>query len=508
MLLSNHGQALVAIAENPDARLREIAERVGITERATQSIVNDLVEVGYVIRTRVGRRNSYTVDPSQPFQHPALAQGQIGSLLSGLVPWKQADEQTAAPASRGEKRPQATPTVDQLARDENLDRLTALASELLRVPICFLSIIAGQVQVIKSGVGVPDERMRHELPIDQSICQHVVSACAPLVITDTAEHPLAQHNPVIAQLGLRSYAGLPVITADGTVIGSFCAVDVQPRRWTEAEVGMLTILAAAAGAQTDASVATRGHREAAHRYRVLLDSLPETLILVCDKHLRLQVASGDNLRRLGTEPELLIGRTLDEIIPPEQAAILRPHFQAGFRGELHEFQYTGIQGHRYSVQILPLRDPDGEIRSVMSIGREHLTFGRRDHWDAERLRTLIENIPGAIYRCGANSDWQMAFISEQIERVTGYPASDFIDSSVRSYASVIHPNDRAMVEREVLEAVAEHRPFIIEYRINASDGTVRWVRERGQGSIGDDGQLLFLDGAIFAIDEHARRLAA
>src|SRR6476659_6728926 len=90
-LLTNHGQVLVAVAENPDARIREIADRVGITERATQTILNDLVGAGYVQRTRVGRRNTYTVDPEKPFPHPALHQP-VGSLLSGLVAWKTPEE--------------------------------------------------------------------------------------------------------------------------------------------------------------------------------------------------------------------------------------------------------------------------------------------------------------------------------------------------------------------------------------------------------------------------------
>ena len=96
-LLTNHGQVLLAVAEKPDVRIREIADRVGITERATQTILNDLVGAGYVERTRVGRRNTYTVDPEKQFPHPALHQP-VGSLLSGLVAWK-APEQGDSPAA-------------------------------------------------------------------------------------------------------------------------------------------------------------------------------------------------------------------------------------------------------------------------------------------------------------------------------------------------------------------------------------------------------------------------
>jgi predicted ArsR family transcriptional regulator len=84
-LLSNHGHVLVAVATNTDARVREIADRVGITERTTLTILNDLVDAGYVQRTRIGRRNAYTVDRDRPFPHPALRQHSVESLLHSLA---------------------------------------------------------------------------------------------------------------------------------------------------------------------------------------------------------------------------------------------------------------------------------------------------------------------------------------------------------------------------------------------------------------------------------------
>ena len=82
--LTNHAHVLVCIAEEPDVRGRDIAERVGITERAAQSIVADLVEAGYVTRTREGRRNRYAIDPQAHLRHPLQQEHTIGELLSAL----------------------------------------------------------------------------------------------------------------------------------------------------------------------------------------------------------------------------------------------------------------------------------------------------------------------------------------------------------------------------------------------------------------------------------------
>jgi predicted transcriptional regulator len=82
--LTSHTQVLLCLQRNPDVRLRDIADTVGITERATQRIVTDLVEAGYVTRKRVGRRNHYTIDRGTPMRHRSQLDHEIGELLDLL----------------------------------------------------------------------------------------------------------------------------------------------------------------------------------------------------------------------------------------------------------------------------------------------------------------------------------------------------------------------------------------------------------------------------------------
>lgn len=82
--LTNHAQVLLCLAETPDIRLRDVAERVGITERATQRILSELVKSGYVRTTRVGRRNMYTVDREHAMRHSAQLGYEIGALLEAM----------------------------------------------------------------------------------------------------------------------------------------------------------------------------------------------------------------------------------------------------------------------------------------------------------------------------------------------------------------------------------------------------------------------------------------
>ncbi|HEX5782064.1 MAG TPA: PAS domain-containing protein [Solirubrobacteraceae bacterium] len=114
------------------------------------------------------------------------------------------------------------------------------------------------------------------------------------------------------------------------------------------------------------------------------------------------------------------------------------------------------------------------------------------------LRSLVANIPGAVYRCAYDADWTMLWLSDGIETISGYAASDFIASRVRTFTSIIHPDDREQVARSVLDGVTAGRPFTIDYRIVRPDGDVRWVLERGQAQEAGDGRR-WLDGAIFDI---------
>jgi DNA-binding Lrp family transcriptional regulator len=99
--LTNHAHVLLAVSADPKARLRDIAERVGITERATQLIVKDLSVEGYLTKVRVGRRNTYTVLPGRTFRHPAESQVRLDELLRIF-------QQASEPVATGEPEVRAT----------------------------------------------------------------------------------------------------------------------------------------------------------------------------------------------------------------------------------------------------------------------------------------------------------------------------------------------------------------------------------------------------------------
>lgn len=113
--------------------------------------------------------------------------------------------------------------------------------------------------------------------------------------------------------------------------------------------------------------------------------------------------------------------------------------------------------------------------------------------------SFIDNLPGGVYRCRPDFDWTMQYISAGIEALSGYPAADFINNRVRSFRSIIHPDDRATVDAVVQAAIADRHAYRLEYRLLHADGSSIWVYERGQGWWDSQGQLQYLDGILLDI---------
>jgi PAS domain S-box-containing protein len=117
-----------------------------------------------------------------------------------------------------------------------------------------------------------------------------------------------------------------------------------------------------------------------------------------------------------------------------------------------------------------------------------------------RFRTLVENMPGAVFRDHGEPPWQPTYLSEEVSQICGYPASDFENHRVRTWYSLIHPEDLDRMEAEIDLALAEHRPYVTKYRILHAEGGVHWVEERGRGIYScDHQQLLFVDGVLVDI---------
>jgi GAF domain-containing protein len=128
--------------------------------------------------------------------------------------------------------------------DAALDRLTGVVARVLDAPVALVSLVDADKQVFAGCVGLPEPwATDRQTPLSHSFCQHAVTTREPLIVHDARNDPRVSDNLAIRDLDVIAYAGIPLIDREGQALGSLCVIDHRPRRWTDAEVELLTDLA-------------------------------------------------------------------------------------------------------------------------------------------------------------------------------------------------------------------------------------------------------------------------
>ena len=131
--------------------------------------------------------------------------------------------------------------------EEAFDRLTRMATAVLRVPMAIVSLVDRDRLFFKSQCGLQDPiATLRQGPIQHSFCEHAVRTRELLAVPDSRQHPAFERYPEISGLPAIAYAGIPLMTSAGHALGTFCVVDERPRDWTDEELGILRVLATCA----------------------------------------------------------------------------------------------------------------------------------------------------------------------------------------------------------------------------------------------------------------------
>ncbi|MFO7829507.1 MAG: PAS domain-containing protein [Bacteroidales bacterium] len=172
----------------------------------------------------------------------------------------------------------------------------------------------------------------------------------------------------------------------------------------------------------------------------------------------------------------------------------------------NEFRFKHKNGHY--IWILAnanvVKNKKGEFEKLLGT---HLDITSRKRIEEElkekqkQLSNLIENLKGIVYRCKNDTNWTMIFLSKGIEDITGYQPEDLIENKALTYADLIHPDDRKIVNKEIIKTIEAGEQFQITYRIRTKNNEQKWVWEQGIGVYGEKGQLKWLEGYIVDITE-------
>jgi PAS domain S-box-containing protein len=121
------------------------------------------------------------------------------------------------------------------------------------------------------------------------------------------------------------------------------------------------------------------------------------------------------------------------------------------------------------------------------------------------IDSVASRLNGFFYRCQNDASYTMLFMTDGIERLTGYPVSDFLNNRVRSFTSIVDPRDTAVVDAAVGAGVEKRANWEIDYRLVKRDGHPLWIHESGAGIFDDNGQLLFLEGVCIDISPQKKQ---
>jgi serine phosphatase RsbU (regulator of sigma subunit) len=164
--------------------------------------------------------------------------------------------------------------------EASFDRISRLAQRLLGAPFAFLTVVDDRRSFWKSRQGLAEDAPRQST-LEESFCQYVVDSGEPLVLTDARLDERTKGNSSIESMGVVAWAGYPVRTPDGQVLGTLCAVDTVPREWTPEQVASLSDLADIASREVALRIAVV-EAEAARARAGLLGSIGELLIAGLD----------------------------------------------------------------------------------------------------------------------------------------------------------------------------------------------------------------------------------
>ncbi|WP_435742625.1 ATP-binding protein [Nocardioides sp. SYSU DS0663] len=199
--------------------------------------------------------------------------------------------------------------------NEALDRLTRLAARVTGSPIALVSLIEPHRQFFCAAHGLDGELAEtRQTPLSHSFCQYVVANDDPLVIDDAREHPVLQHNPAVWENDVTAYAGYPLRAPDGSVLGTLCVVDPDPRVWTDDELAALEDLAATAEGEIELLLRRRESRLSGDRLQRVVDGAVHTAIVGADADGVINLANSTAQLYLGVGEADLVGiRTLADL---------------------------------------------------------------------------------------------------------------------------------------------------------------------------------------------------
>lgn len=428
--------------------------------------------------------------------------------------------------------------------EESFERLARLARRTLHTPVALLSLANDQRQFFKSAQGLAEPLASlREMPLSNSLCEHVVGSGAPVVIDDARRHPLGRASREVCDLHLVAYMGVPLITPERQPLGCLCVADFESRTWSADEIETLRDIAATAVHEIVLHNATTQleHCRAEQRYRA------DAVRCATDDRLQLvlramragvwewDVASGREV----WSPEIYSLVGCDEAAGPLSAAEVMTRLVHPDDRSFVESVYTKLATSRETLHYLDIehrivrpdgttvwissvgsveRDESGQPIRVLSISRDisaRKQAEQAQQESAQFIHKMAAVTPDMIYVFAVGEERRI-YANRSLAEVLGYEGVAEEDEAAL-VDRVRHPEDRerGRAYRQALEDLEDHAVAELECRFRRPDGAWGWYLLRNAVFARNaDGSVRQLVGTVTEItaskraEDELRRLNA
>ncbi len=393
--------------------------------------------------------------------------------------------------------------------EEAFDRLTRMAARLLGAPVSLITLVTADRQFFKSAMGLPEPwASRRSAPLGYSLCRQVAVSGQPLILEDARRHPVLRTDPAVREFGWIAYAGVPLVTREGWVVGSFSVVDGMPRLWSERDTTLLRDLAACAASEIelrlrqmrDAVVPPAGNG-GPHLPDVFDDTgFPMGIASPEGRWIRVNRALADFL---GYREDQLVGTLAEGIIHPDDRPAQREALRLLLAGECpsytseHRCLPAGGTAAWSLVTVTLVADADRRPH--------HLVYAVQDIGDRKRVEAELrasEERYRLVVQATRQVAWDWDLITnrvvwgEALESLLGHAPAAFVTSADWWYAQ-IHAEDRERVLADITRVLERgERAWEQEYRFRRGDGVYARVTARGYVVTDRSGAAVRVVGAL------------
>lgn len=356
--------------------------------------------------------------------------------------------------------------------EEAFDQFTALASTILDVPVALVSLIDDDRQFFKSQFGLPQPlATKRETPLTHSFCQYVVESEKPLVIGDARQHRLVSDNLAVTEMGVVAYAGIPLLTPQGDVLGAFCAIDNQPRSWSQREVNILTGLAQAIMAEIAVRLKTRELEDSVKNITSILESITDAFFHL-DKNWCFVYINDQGVKLLGHQREQLLGHSVWEVFPDSIGSTFDTEYQRAIcTGQPVTFEdYALSLSSWFEVRAYP-------SEKGLSVYFQDITQRKQNEERLRLLESAVVNASDAVLITEAGMidepGPRILYVNKAFTRMTGYRSDEVIGKTPRLLQGPETARQHLDAIRSALENWESVEVELINYR---KDGTSFWAQ--------------------------------